>query len=103
MIFENDNPNKQNTNERRNRFSSPTPYTGLGKFPPQAVDLEEAVLGELMLEKDALSSVIDILKPEVFYKDNHQKIFSAIRYLFEKSQPVDILTVTAELRKLGEL
>src|SRR6201995_6219022 len=104
MILENDTPyNKPNTNERRSRITNPTPYSGLGKFPPQATDLEEAVLGALMLEKDALSSVIDILKPEVFYKDNHQKIFTAIKQLFEKSQPVDILTVTAELRKLGEL
>lgn len=103
MIFENDNPNKQNTNERRSRFSSPSPYSGLGKLPPQAVDLEEAVLGALMLEKDALSSVIDILKPDVFYVDKHQRIFKAIHVLFEKSSPVDILTVTAQLRQQGEL
>jgi len=103
MIFENDNPNKQNTNERRNRFSGPAPYSGLGKLPPQAVDLEEAVLGALMLEKDALSSVIDILKPVVFYVDKHQRIFNAIHVLFEKSSPVDILTVTAQLRQQGEL
>lgn len=104
MNFENDTPlNKPNTNERRNRVTNPTPYSGLGKLPPQATDLEEAVLGALMLEKDALSSVIDIIKPEVFYKDNHQKIFQAIRLLFEKSSPVDILTVTAQLRSQGEL
>ena len=70
MIMENENQyNKPNT-ERRSRVTNPTPYSGLGKLPPQAVDLEEAVLGALMLEKDALSSVIDILKPEVFYKDD---------------------------------
>src|SRR6201746_1267779 len=104
MNFENDNQyNKPNINDKRTRLTSPTPYTGLGKLPPQAVDLEEAVLGALMLEKDALSSVIDILKPEGFYKDNHQKIFTAIRYLFEKTSPVDILTVTAQLRQQGEL
>lgn len=104
MILENDNPNnKPTTNERRSRIINPTPYGGLGKLPPQAVDLEEAVLGALMLEKDALSSVIDILKPEVFYKDSHQKIFKTIRYLFEKTSPVDILTVTAQLRQFGEL
>ncbi len=104
MILENDNTNnKANTNERRSRFSTPSPYSGMGKLPPQAVDLEEAVLGALMLEKDALSSVIDILKPEVFYKDNHQKIFAAIRHLFERTSPVDILTVTAQLRQQGEL
>lgn len=104
MIFENDSQsNKPNTNERRNRFSAGNAYSGMGKLPPQALDLEEAVLGALMLEKDALSSVIDILKPEVFYKDSHQKIFQAIRTLFEKTSPVDILTVTAQLRSQGEL
>src|SRR5579863_993934 len=104
MIFENDNPqSKPNTGDRRSRIANPTPYSGLGKLPPQAVDLEEAVLGALMLEKDALSSVIDILNPQVFYKDNHQKIFAAIRHLFEKTSPVDILTVTAQLRQQGEL
>jgi len=103
MIFENDNQFKPNTNDRRSRITNPTPYTGLGKLPPQALDLEEAVLGALMLEKDALSSVIDILKPDVFYKESHQKIFQAIRTLFEKTLPVDILTVTAQLRTQGEL
>ena len=104
MNFENDSAgNKQNTTDRRSRITNPTPYSGLGKLPPQAIDLEEAVLGALMLEKDALSSVIDILKADVFYKDSHQKIFAAIRTLFEKSSPVDILTVTAQLRQLGEL
>src|SRR5262249_47968838 len=56
-----------------------------------------------MLEKDALTAVIDILRPDSFYIDAHQKIFLAIRSLFERSQPVDILTVTEELRKRGEL
>jgi replicative DNA helicase len=74
-----------------------------GKLPPQALDLEEAVLGALMLEKDALTSVIDILHPESFYKDAHQLIYKAIRRLFEQSQPIDILTVTNDLRKSGEL
>ena len=74
-----------------------------GKIQPQAVDLEEAVLGAIMLEKDALTAVIDILKPNVFYKDQHQVIFNAIISLFSKSEPVDILTVTSELRKNGNL
>lgn len=77
--------------------------SGLGKLPPQAVDLEEAVLGALMLEKNALSEVIDILKPETFYKESHQKIFEAIYNLFQKTSPIDILTVTAELRQMGAL
>jgi len=74
-----------------------------GKIPPQAVDLEEAVLGALMLEKDAVSAVIDILTPKVFYKDAHQRIFSAISSLFGKSEPIDILTVTNQLKSTGEL
>lgn len=74
-----------------------------GKVPPQAVDLEEAVLGALMLEKDALASVIDILKPNMFYKEQHQVIFTAVQRLFGKSEPVDILTITNQLKSSGEL
>ena len=64
-----------------------------GKIPPQAVDYEEAVLGAIMVEKDALTEVIDILKPESFYKDAHQKIYGAIQALFQRSEPIDLLTV----------
>ncbi len=77
--------------------------TGLGKLPPQAVDLEEAVLGALMLEKDALTAVIEILQVESFYKEQHQKIYEAILQLFDNSEPIDILTVTNQLRKNGTL
>lgn len=74
-----------------------------GKTPPQDVELEKVVLGSLMLERNALAEVIDILNPSVFYNPQHQRIFAAIQRLFSASQPVDILTVTAELRKAGEL
>jgi replicative DNA helicase len=74
-----------------------------GRMQPQAVDLEEAVLGALMLEQDALNAVIDILKSEFFYKEQHQKIYSSICRLFANSYPVDILTVTNELKTQGEL
>ncbi len=74
-----------------------------GRIPPQAIDLEEAVLGALMLEQNALTAVIDILKPEVFYKESHQIVYGAIHRLFAKSQPIDILTVTNELKTSGEL
>ncbi len=76
---------------------------GLGKLPPQAPDLEEAVLGALMIEKDALTAVIDILKPLSFYKDSHREIYQAILDLFAESQPVDLLTVTQRLRTSGKL
>jgi replicative DNA helicase len=74
-----------------------------GKLQPQAVDLEEAVLGALMLEKNAITIVSDILKPESFYKESHQIIFQIIKTLFSNAQPIDILTVTSELRKQGQL
>jgi replicative DNA helicase len=77
--------------------------SGLGKLPPQAVDLEEAVLGALMIEKDALSAVVDILHPESFYKEAHQRIYQAILDLFKNSEPIDMLTVTSQLRKAGEI
>jgi len=74
-----------------------------GKLPPQAMELEEAVLGALMLEKDALTSVVDILQPSSFYKEAHQRIYNAILQLFGKSEPIDMLTVTTQLRSNGEL
>jgi len=74
-----------------------------GKVPPNAVELEDAVLGALMLESEALTDVVEILKPESFYKIEHQKIFEAIMDLFSKSEPIDILTVTSWLKKAGML
>lgn len=74
-----------------------------GKIPPQALDLEEVVLGGMMLEKDAVNTVIDILHPEAFYKDAHKSIYNAIKTLFSKSEPIDLLTVTNALRSSGEL
>ena len=74
-----------------------------GKMPPQAVDLEEAVLGALMLERDAFSIVGDLLEPDAFYKDAHQKIFRAIHKLFLNDDPVDLLTVSEALKQSGEL
>src|SRR5690242_8536422 len=74
-----------------------------GKLQPQAMDLEEAVLGALMLEKNAITVIADILKPESFYKEAHVIIFQVIKDLFSSAQPIDILTVTAELRKRGQL
>ena len=84
------------------RKNVPGPFD-MGKIPPQAVELEEAVLGALLLEREALTSVIDILRPEVFYKEAHQKIFKAIFDLFAETEPIDILTVTNKLKMLGTL
>lgn len=74
-----------------------------GKVPPQAKDLEEAVLGAIMLEKSAFDTVIEILKPECFYVDAHQRIFRSFQNLAQKSLPIDILTVVEELKSSEEL
>lgn len=74
-----------------------------GKIPPQAVDLEEVVLGAMMIDKKGVDEVIDILHPDVFYKDAHRFIYEAIFKLFETSEPVDLLTVSSQLKKDGKL
>lgn len=74
-----------------------------GKVPPQAKELEEAVLGAIMLEKTAFDSAVKILKPECFYVEAHQRIFRAMQSLSTKNQPIDILTVAEELRFKEEL
>lgn len=97
---------KESTATVRKKAKSPTTFDTAvdgGKLPPQAVDLEEAVLGAMMLESHAVNSAIDILSTESFYRDAHQRIYGAIHDLFQKSEPIDILTVTAELKKRGEL
>lgn len=75
----------------------------LGKLPPQAVELEEAVLGALMLDPNAIVDVLDILTVDCFYREQHKVIFKAIIELFAKSEPIDLLTVTQGLRKNGTL
>src|SRR4051812_29795412 len=74
-----------------------------GKVPPQAKELEEAVLGAIMLEKTAFDTVIEILKPECFYIDAHQRIYRAFKTLADKSMPIDLLTVVEELKMKEEL
>ena len=99
---------EKSTGEYRDQVKKAKPYarqffTEGGKLPPQAVDLEEAVLGAIMLEKNAVNEAIDILKPDSFYKESHQRIFEAITDLFQNTEPIDILTVTKRLQKKGEL
>jgi replicative DNA helicase len=74
-----------------------------GKIPPQAVDLEIAVLGAMMIDKKGIDDVIDILHPDAFYDKKHQEIYAAIYTLFQNSEPTDLLTVSNQLRKDGKL
>ena len=74
-----------------------------GKLPPQAIDLEEVVLGAMMIDKKGVDEVIDILSPEAFYKEANKFVFEAIFQLFENSEPIDLLTVSSQLRKNSKL
>ena len=74
-----------------------------GKIPPQAVDLEEIVLGAMMIDKKGVDEVIDILHSDAFYKDTHKAIFEAIISLFEKQEPIDLKTVSYQLKKDSNL
>ena len=93
---------KRNYNKKPDT-SSPVPANEYGKLPPQALDLEEDVLGAIMLEKDAYATIADILKPDNFYKTAHQKIFEAIVDLALHQNPIDMHTVTEMLHKKGTL
>lgn len=93
---------KRNYTKKTNQ-SIPIQANEYGKLPPQAPELEEAVLGAIMIEKDAYSLVSEILKPECFYKDANQKIFTAIMTLALHQEPIDMHTVTEQLRKDGTI
>lgn len=84
---------------KSNKANIPSQLLDGGKLQPQATDLEQAVLGAMMLEKNAVNEGIEILQVESFYKEAHQHIFSAIVELFQETQPIDILTVTHKLRE----
>lgn len=75
----------------------------LSKVPPQSLEAEQSVLGAMMLEPEAGSSVFEILQPDDFYRDNHRLIFVAIRDLFERGDPVDLVSVAETLRQSGRL
>ena len=91
---------KQTKTTRTKKSTTKIDY---GKVPPQAIELEEMVLGALMVQKDALSLVDEILKPEHFYKEAHKEIYTAIINLNNKQEPIDIFTVVEQLRRNGTL
>ena len=94
---------EQRRTTRTPKSKSPQPVNDYGRIQPQAPELEEAVLGALMIEKDAYSLVSEILRPESFYEHRHQLIYSAITDLAVNQKPVDILTVKEQLAKRGDL
>jgi replicative DNA helicase len=74
-----------------------------GRIPPQAVSIEQSVLGAMLIEREAIPRVIEILREDTFYTSRHQKIYTAMLSLFERGNPVDLITLTEELKRRGEL
>ncbi len=74
-----------------------------GRIPPQAVDVEKAVLGAMLIDREAVPKALEVLNDDSFYSPMHRKIFRAMNGLFERSEPVDAVTVTEEMRKMGSL
>ena len=95
--------NKSNTRKPTTRAKVVIGANELGKLPPQAIDLEESVLGAIMIEKDAFATVADLLIPQSFYKDQNQHVYEAITSLAAKEQPIDVLSVVDRLKTLGVL
>lgn len=100
--MEDNNQNKRTTRFTRNKTEDISNLL-YGKIPPQARELEEAVLGALLIEGHCIEEIIDILKPESFYIDAHATIFRSILSLYERSNPIDLLTVTEDLRRMAKL
>ena len=93
---------QDNTNRKRTRRPQPVDNT-YGHLPPQALEVERAVLGALMIDKDAYAVVCETLRPESFYEPRNQMVYAAIRDLSMDEKPVDVLTVTEQLSKSGKL
>ena len=88
---------------RRNREAFEALAETPGNVPPQAVELEEAVLGALMLEKDSIIAVQEYVTPDAFYTEEHRTIYKAIEELSMELKPIDLYTVTERLKGKKEL
>jgi len=94
---------KENKATGRQRSKTPTNTEESGRLQPQAREMEEAVLGAIMIEKDAYSVISDILRPESFYDKTHELIYRAIQDLALQQKPIDIITVVEQLKKRGDI
>ena len=72
------------------------------RIPPHDEQAESSILGAILIDREAISDIVDFLRPEYFYKDIHAYVYSAMLSLYEKREPIDIVTVTAELKKMGK-
>ncbi len=88
------------------QFKKPTDTNAIlasGRLPPQNVEAEQSFLGALLVDKDALLRVADVITPEDFYRDDHARIYSACLALYEKRRPIDLVTMAEEFEKTGDL
>jgi len=90
-------------NDRRPEGQIKRPLPDFDRLPPQNIEAEQCVLGAIMLENEALASVIEDLRPEDFYREAHKKIYTAMLDLYEKNEPIDLITLTEQLKKKEEL
>ncbi|MEX0813418.1 MAG: replicative DNA helicase [Chitinophagales bacterium] len=103
MSEEKDLSNKLRSRAMRMPIGNELTQMDIGKKPPQAIELEEAVLGAIMLEKEAITAIVEVLRSESFYLPKHQLICAAAYELYSETEPVDILTVIQRLKKQGVL
>ncbi len=87
----------------RRREQAQAVHEKSGRVPPQAVDVEKSVLGAMLIEREAIPQAIEVLPSEAFYSEKHQKIYEAILSLFERGNPVDLVTLTEELKRRDQL
>jgi replicative DNA helicase len=96
-------PLEKMTRSGSRRALPANPGDGGGRVPPQAVDVEQAVLGAMLIEREAIPRAIETLPPDAFYDGRHKRIYDAILALFDRGNPVDIITLTEELKRRGDL
>ena len=88
---------------QRRRQQTEALHRKAGRVPPQATDVEQAVLGAMLIEGEAIPKAIEVLPPEAFYSAKHQHIYGAMLSLFERGNPVDLVTLTDELKRRDQL
>lgn len=75
----------------------------LGRIPPQSLEAEQSVLGCMLLDKEVIPNITEVLKSEDFYRDDHKEIYEAVMDLFEEAEPIDLITISDKLRQRGTL
>ena len=75
----------------------------LGKVPPHDLEAEQAIIGSMLTDKDAVISTIEVLKPNDFYREDNKTIYESMLNLYNRAEPIDVITVKAELESMGKL